>query len=295
MIEDSIAALLEQAGDQKISQLAEKWQAAEDKTDIESERQRMASYLGIMRESVAEGMNAQRRSLSGLTGGQASRMAEAVREHKTAGGSLLGRAAARAMAVAECNAAMGRIVAAPTAGSCGILPAALLTAQEEYNLTDEQLTDALFTASLFGQVIARRASISGAAGGCQAECGSASAMAAAALVELRGGTADMCAQACAFALMNTMGLVCDPVAGLVEIPCVYRNVGGIANAFSAADMALSGLRSPIPTDEVIDAMQSVGDQMPACLRETGEGGVAATPAAREIAQRILGADTAHFQ
>lgn len=194
------------------------------------------------------------------------------------------------MAVAECNAGMGRIVAAPTAGSCGILPAALLTAQEEYHLTDDQLTDALLTAAMFGQIIARRASISGAAGGCQAECGSAAAMAAAALVELRGGTADMCAQACSFALMNSMGLVCDPVAGLVEIPCVYRNVGGVANAFSAADMALSGLRSPIPTDEVIDAMQSVGDQMPACLRETGEGGVAATPTARQIARRVLGAD-----
>ena len=143
---------------------------------------------------------------------------------------------------------------------------------------------------MFGQIIARRASISGAAGGCQAECGSAAAMAAAALVELRGGTADMCAQACSFALMNSMGLVCDPVAGLVEIPCVYRNVGGVANAFSAADMALSGLRSPIPTDEVIDAIQSVGDQMPACLRETGEGGVAGTPTARQIALRVLGTD-----
>lgn len=295
MIEDSIAVLLEQAGDQKISQLAEKWQAAEDKADIADVRRRMASYLDIMRESVTEGMNPQRRSLSGLTGGQASRIAKAVEQNKTAGGSLLGRAAARAMAVAECNAAMGRIVAAPTAGSCGILPAALLTAQEEYNLTDDQLTDALFTASLFGQVIARRASISGAAGGCQAECGSAAAMAAAALVELRGGTADMCAQACSFALMNTMGLVCDPVAGLVEIPCVYRNVGGIANAFSAADMALAGLRSPIPTDEVIDAMQSVGDQMPACLRETGEGGVAATPASREIAHRILDSDVSKLK
>ncbi len=290
MREDSIAALLEKAEDGKISRLAEEWQAAEDKTDVSSVRERMARYLSIMRDSVNEGLNAQRRSLSGLTGGQAVRIAEAVTQGKTASGSLMGRAAARAMAVAECNAAMGRIVAAPTAGSCGILPAALLTAQEEYGLSDEELTGALLTASLFGQVIARRASISGAAGGCQAECGSAAAMAAAALVELRGGTADMCAQACSFALMNTMGLVCDPVAGLVEIPCVYRNVGGVANAFTAADMALAGMRSPIPTDEVIDAMQSVGEQMPACLRETGEGGVAGTPKAREIAHRILDAE-----
>ncbi len=289
-MDDSIASLLELAGDGAISRAAAQCQAEQDRTDVAAVRARMARYLEVMRDSVREGMNAERRSLSGLTGGQAARLFDAAAQGKTAGGSLLGRAAARAMAVAECNAGMGRIVAAPTAGSCGILPAALLTAQEEYNLTDDQLTDALLTAAMFGQIIARRASISGAAGGCQAECGSAAAMAAAALVELRGGTADMCAQACSFALMNSMGLVCDPVAGLVEIPCVYRNVGGVANAFSAADMALSGLCSSIPTDEVIDAMQSVGDQMPACLRETGEGGVAGTPTARQIALRVLGTD-----
>ena len=289
-MDDSIASLLEKAGDGKISRAAAMAQAGQERTDVAAVRARMARYLDVMRDSVRVGMNAERRSLSGLTGGQAARLFDAAAQGKTAGGPLLARAAARAMAVAECNAGMGRIVAAPTAGSCGILPAALLTAQEEYHLTDDQLTDALLTAAMFGQIIARRASISGAAGGCQAECGSAAAMAAAALVELRGGTADMCAQACSFALMNSMGLVCDPVAGLVEIPCVYRNVGGVANAFSAADMALSGLRSPIPTDEVIDAMQSVGDQMPACLRETGEGGVAATPTARQIARRVLGAD-----
>ena len=225
-----------------------------------------------------------------LIAGQASTQNAYAKAGDTICGDMINRLMARALSCSETNAAMGRICAAPTAGSCGILPAALLTAQEEYHLTDDQLTDALLTAAMFGQIIARRSSISGAAGGCQAECGSASAMAAAALVELRGGTADMCAQACSFALMNSMGLVCDPVAGLVEIPCVYRNVGGVANAFSAADMALSGLRSPIPTDEVIDAMQSVGDQMPACLRETGEGGVAATPTARQIARRVLGAD-----
>ena len=251
---------------------------------------RMDEALQVMRQSAQRGFDPKLHSMSRMTGGQAAKLQSAVAAGQTVGGDYLGRAAARALAIAECNAAMGKIVAAPTAGACGILPAALLTAQEAYQLSDEALRNGLIVAAAIGEVIAARASISGAQGGCQAECGSAAAMAAAALVELRGGTADMCAQACSFALMNSMGLVCDPVAGLVEIPCVYRNVGGVANAFSAADMALSGLRSPIPTDEVIDAMQSVGDQMPACLRETGEGGVAATPTARQIARRVLGAD-----
>ena len=191
----------------------------------------------------------------------------------------MGKAAVRAMAVAECNACMGRIVAAPTAGSCGILPAALLTMQEDRGLSDEALVDALFTAAAVGAVIAQRASVSGAEGGCQAECGSAAAMTAAALVELAGGTPEMSSAACGLALMNSMGLVCDPVAGLVEVPCVYRNVGSVANAMTAADMALAGIAAPIPTDEIIDAMKEVGDMLPACLRETGEGGVAACPSA----------------
>ena len=277
-MEDSIQALLEAAKGEKLSALAVRLQAKQDQVDENELRGRMAEYLGVMRASVEDGMREDARSLSGLTGGQAAKILSAVKDGRTAGGSLIGMAAARAMAVAECNACMGRIVAAPTAGSCGILPAALLTAQEAYGLTDDQLVDALFTAALFGQVIARRASISGAEGGCQAECGSAAAMAAAALVELRGGTPEMAAQACSFALMNVMGLVCDPVGGLVEVPCVYRNVGGVANAFTAADMALAGLASPVPTDEVSDAMREVGEALPTRLRETGEGGVAGTPA-----------------
>ena len=277
-MEDSIQALLEAAKGEKLSALALRLQAKQDQVDENELRGRMAEYLDVMRASVEDGMREDARSLSGLTGGQAAKILNAVKDGRTAGGSLIGMAAARAMAVAECNACMGRIVAAPTAGSCGILPAALLTAQEAYGLTDDQLVDALFTAALFGQVIARRASISGAEGGCQAECGSAAAMAAAALVELRGGTPEMAAQACSFALMNVMGLVCDPVGGLVEVPCVYRNVGGVANAFTAADMALARLASPVPTDEVIDAMREVGESLPTRLRETGEGGVAGTPA-----------------
>lgn len=239
----------------------------------------MHERLEVMRASVENGMNPDQRSLSGLSGGQAARLNRAVETGRTVSGSLMGRTAVRAMAVAECNACMGRIVAAPTAGSCGILPAAILTMQEERNLSDDALVDALFTAAAVGAVIAQRASVSGAEGGCQAECGSAAAMTAAALVELAGGTPEMASAACGLALMNSMGLVCDPVAGLVEVPCVYRNVGSVANALTAADMALAGIAAPIPTDEIIDAMKSVGDMLPACLRETGEGGVAACPSA----------------
>lgn len=239
----------------------------------------MRERLEVMRASVENGMNPDQRSLSGLSGGQAARLSRAVETGRRVSGSLMGRTAVRAMAVAECNACMGRIVAAPTAGSCGILPAAILTMQEERNLSDDALVDALFTAAAVGAVIAQRASVSGAEGGCQAECGSAAAMTAAALVELAGGTPEMASAACGLALMNSMGLVCDPVAGLVEVPCVYRNVGSVANALTAADMALAGIAAPIPTDEIIDAMKSVGDMLPACLRETGEGGVAACPSA----------------
>jgi len=239
----------------------------------------MHERLEVMRASVENGMNPDQRSLSGLSGGQAARLNRAVETGRTVSGSLMGKAAVRAMAVAECNACMGRIVAAPTAGSCGILPAAILTMQEERNLSDDALVNALFTAAAVGAVIAQRASVSGAEGGCQAECGSAAAMTAAALVELAGGTPEMASAACGLALMNSMGLVCDPVAGLVEVPCVYRNVGSVANALTAADMALAGIAAPIPTDEIIDAMKAVGDMLPACLRETGEGGVAACPSA----------------
>lgn len=233
----------------------------------------MRIALRVMRESVEEGLQPELRSVSGMAGGQAARL---LRHAPSAlGGPLLGKAATKALAVAECNACMGKIVAAPTAGACGILPGALLTVQEERGYSDDEVVDALFTAAAVGRVIARRASISGAEGGCQAECGSAAAMAAAALAELAGGTAQMASDACAFAMMNSLGLVCDPVDGLVEVPCVYRNVAGVAVALTAADMALAGIRSPIAADEVIDAMKAVGDAMPASLRETGEGGCAA--------------------
>lgn len=185
---------------------------------------------------------------------------------------------------------MKRIVAAPTAGSCGVLPAVLIPLAEERDVPEETILEALYIAAGFGQVTALRASVAGAEGGCQAEIGTASAMAAAALTHILGGTAQQCADAYAIALGNLLGLVCDPVAGLVEVPCVKRNVIGAVNAVSAANMAVAGITSRIPVDEVIDAMGEVGDALPASLRETGLGGLAATPTGRQEAERITRAE-----
>ena len=192
----------------------------------------------------------------------------------------------KALKVAECNACMKRIVAAPTAGSCGVLPAVLLPLAEERGIAQERILEALFLAAGFGQVTAARASVAGAEGGCQAEIGTASAMAAAALTHVMGGSAGQCADAFAMALGNLLGLVCDPVAGLVEVPCVKRNVVGAMNAVSAANMALAGIQSRIPADEVIDAMAEIGAALPTSLRETGLGGLAATPTGQRIAQQL---------
>ena len=279
-MERSVSKLLTRALERGgIAAAMRDWQLRHDDTvrGTEDMDARMAEALQVMRDAALKGLDPKTHSVSGLTGGNAAKLMAAALAGQTAGGSLLGRICARALAVAECNAAMGRIVAAPTAGACGILPAALITMQEEYGYTDAQLIDALYVAGAFGLIIANRASISGAEGGCQAECGSAAAMTAAAIVFLRGGEPRRQADACAFALMNLMGLVCDPVHGLVEVPCVYRNVGAVSVALSAADMALAGIDCPLPCDEVIDAMRQVGDALPSSLRETGEGGCAACP------------------
>ena len=249
----------------------------EDDGDQDTIYSKMQTALDVMRQAAEEGFDPDRRSMSGLTGGQAFKYREALLNGKTATRGMLGRAGARALAIAECNAVMGRIVAAPTAGACGILPALLLTLQEDYGFTDRQLCDGLIVAGVVGDVIANRASVSGAQGGCQAECGSAAAMAAAAAVYLRGGSVKQVFDAAGFALMNVMGLVCDPVQGLVEVPCVFRNVSGVAGALVAADLALAAIPCPIPPDEVIDAMKQVGDALPPSLRETGEAGCAACP------------------
>ena len=220
-------------------------------------------------------------SRSGLVGGAGKTMRTYVESGNTLCGPFVGKVMASALAMGESNACMKRIVAAPTAGACGVLPAVLVNYQKEKGTADEQIVRALYTAAGIGQVVAARAYIAGASGGCQAEIGTASAMAAGALTALGGGTPSQITHASAMALKNLLGLVCDPVGGLVEVPCVKRNVIGSVNALSAADMALAGIISRIPPDQVIDAMREVGDQMHPSLRETGQGGLANTPAARE--------------
>ena len=222
------------------------------------------------------------RSASGFAGGDAAKVAEAEARGQLLTGGYLAQVMAEALKTAECNACMKRIVAAPTAGSCGVLPAVLLPLWRSGNYNEEAICRALYVSAGFGQVGAARATLAGAEGGCQAEVGAASAMAAAALVELRGGTAEQCAEAFAMALTNLEGLVCDPVAGLVEIPCIKRNVIGAMNAVSCADMALAGVVGHIPADEVIDAMAEVGAAMSNDLRETGIGGLAGTPTGKAI-------------
>lgn len=240
----------------------------------------MQSHWHNMQEAIQEGLQPNLRSVSGLSGGQAAKLLERIQTGKALSGNLLGKAEAYALATAECNACMGKIVAAPTAGACGILPGLLQAMQEERSVQEDDLVRALFVAAAVGNSIAAQASISGAEGGCQAECGSAAAMAAAALVYLEKGTAQQSADAAAFALMNLLGLVCDPVGGLVEVPCVYRNIGSVSIAVSSAEMAIAGIRCPIEPDEVILAMKEVGDALPVSLRETGEGGCAACPSIR---------------
>ena len=222
------------------------------------------------------------RSASGFAGGDAAKVAEAEARGQLLTGGYLAQVMAEALKPAECNACMKRIVAAPTAGSCGVLPAVLLPLWRSGSYSEEAICRALYVSAGFGQVVAARATLAGAEGGCQAEVGAASAMAAAALVELRGGTAEQCAEAFAMALTNLEGLVCDPVAGLVEIPCIKRNVIGAMNAVSCADMALAGVVGHIPADEVIDAMAEVGAAMSNDLRETGIGGLAGTPTGKAI-------------
>ena len=241
------------------------WQAIQDAAD---------SYTGTQR------------SVSGLVGGDGLKMRLYARRGESIGGEFMDEVIVQAISMAESNACMRRIVAAPTAGSCGVVPAVLLPLCEREHYTQHELLEALYVASGIGAVIAYRASSSGAAGGCQAEIGTASAMAAGALVSLRGGTNEQIGHAVAMALKNLMGLVCDPVAGLVEVPCVKRNVIGAVNAISAADMALAGIESRIPVDEVIDAMGEVGRRMPVEFRETALGGLAATPTGKAVKERM---------
>ncbi|MGB4659034.1 MAG: L-serine ammonia-lyase, iron-sulfur-dependent, subunit alpha [Mobilitalea sp.] len=287
---NSVSELCREAEEKKIkiSELVLKEQASVMEKTEEELKQTMQAMLEVMRKSTEEGIDREKRSNSGLSGGDAYKMEQVVKEGRTICGPIIGNALVKALSASESNACMGKIVAAPTAGSCGIIPAVLMTIAKERKLSDEQLVMALFTSSAIGMVIANKASISGAEGGCQAECGSASAMAAAALVELCGGTPAMVEHACAISIKSVLGLVCDPVAGLVEIPCIKRNAMGAANAFVSAELALAGIESKIPVDEVIQAMKSVGDCMLPALKETADGGLAATPTAKKYRKQIFG-------
>lgn len=251
---------------------------------------RMENNLQVMEKAVARGIREDIRSHSGLTGGDARLLQAYLSSGKSLSGRTLLDAVSKAMATNEVNAAMGTICATPTAGSAGVVPGTLFGLKERLNPDREQMVRYLFTAGAFGFIVANNASISGAAGGCQAEVGSATGMAAAAAVEMAGGTPEQSAHAMAIALGNMLGLICDPVAGLVEVPCVKRNAIGASSAIVAADMALAGIKSKIPCDEVIDAMYRVGQMMPAAFRETAQGGLAATKTGRALKERIFGRD-----
>jgi len=284
MAYDSIHSMLKDARrtGKSLAELIYLSQAEENDISREEFHARMERMWETML-NVSEQYTGKEKSWSGLVGGDAAKLLAAP----ALCGDLMTQIMAEALKQAESNACMRVIVAAPTAGSCGVLPAVLIPLYRQ-GVSREKIIEALTVAAGVGQVIAKRASISGAEGGCQAEIGSASAMAAAAVVVIQDGTPQMAAQALAMALKNLLGLVCDPVAGLVEVPCVKRNVIGAVNAMSAAQMALAGIESRIPVDEVIDAMRRVGAIMSPTLRETGEGGLAGTPTGRDMAKKLFG-------
>lgn len=250
--------------------------------------ERMKKNYKVMKESCEFGLYNEVKSVSGLIGGDALRLQKYLENGHTLSGDFMVKAMARALSCSEVNAAMGKIVAAPTAGSCGILPAVLITAGEKLQKNDDELVEALFTASGVGIIIAQNATLSGAEGGCQAECGSAAAMGAAAVVELMGGTPEAALNAAAIVIKNILGLVCDPIAGLVEVPCAKRNASGAVNALTAADIAMAGIRSKIPFDDAVSAMYKVGRQLPCELRETAMGGLAATETGIKLKKKIMG-------
>lgn len=226
------------------------------------------------------------RSASGLAGGDGKKLEEFRKNPNRLIGDFLTEVMEKAVKMGESNACMKRIVAAPTAGSCGVIPAVLLTYGEQKDVSEEQLVRALFVAAGIGEVLAESASIAGAEGGCQAEIGSASAMAAGAVTFLEGGDEEDIVHGAALALKNMLGLTCDPVAGLVEVPCIKRNVAGAVNAVTSSQMVLAGIRSAIPPDEVVDSMRRIGRQLPPCLKETGQEGLAATPTGAQVAERL---------
>lgn len=249
---------------------------------------KMKKTLDVMRSGATEAREKEVYSVSGLIGGDAYKLQEYLKKGKSLSGDTMVLAMAMALSSSEVNASMGRIVACPTAGSCGILPAVILTAGERLGKSDDELVKALFASAAVGMIIGRNATFAGAEGGCQAECGSASGMAAAAIVEMMGGTPKMSLDAAAIVFKNILGLVCDPVAGLVEIPCAKRNSSGAVSALCTADLVMAGVESKIPFDDALSAMYKVGKSLPASLRETGLGGVAATKSGIELKKKVFG-------
>ena len=262
-----------------ISEVMRRREVELGETVREAVDRRMARALEIMGESAALPLKEPARSTGGLIGGESRKLYDHAARGEAICGPVLQRALAYAMGVSEVNASMGLIVAAPTAGSAGVVPGLLLALRDCYEIPDDRLIDALFNAGAVGYLAMRNATVAGAVGGCQAEVGVAAAMAASATVELMGGTPEQCLDAASTVLMNMLGLVCDPVGGLVEYPCQNRNAAGVANALIAAELALSGVRQLIPFDEMLDAMYAVGRRLPIELRETALGGCAAAPSA----------------
>lgn len=270
-----------------LSEIVIDYEMQKSRTNRDQVWQEMDQCLTVMIQAVEKGKNSREKSVSGMVGGDAARFGDYM-NGKSLLGAIAQKAILYALSVSEVNASMGRIVASPTAGSCGILPGALLAASEALAVPREKIVAGLFTAAGVGLIINEHASLAGALGGCQAECGSAAAMAAAAVVEMAGGTPDQAGQALALAFKNLLGLVCDPVAGLVEVPCVKRNAFGAVQALVAAELALAGIKSVIPPDEVITASYEIGCLMPSSLRETSEAGLAKTPTGRAIEDKIYG-------
>ncbi|HOO34402.1 MAG TPA: L-serine ammonia-lyase, iron-sulfur-dependent, subunit alpha [Thermotogota bacterium] len=272
----------------RLSEIVIKDECEEQETTEKALRKRMKKHYEVMRESAAACQETVVPSMGGLIGGDAKRVNDYTLNGKTICGDTITLAMSMAFSTSEINAAMGRICAAPTAGSAGIIPAAVITTAQRFYTSEKKIIDALFTASGIGKIIALKATLSGAEGGCQAECGSAAAMAAGAVVEMVGGSPEQSFDASAFALKSVMGLICDPIAGLVEAPCALRNASGVVNALICADMALAGVKSLIPFDEVVEAMYMVGKALPFEFRETALGGIATTETGKRFAREIFG-------
>lgn len=284
----SAQEMLEQISNHKISDLVIDNETELSELSRETIMEMLEYRYTVMDTSCRKALEGEIRSLSGLTGGSARKIWEYSQKGSAICDKTVMKAAAYALSCLEVNSSMGLIVAAPTAGACGILPGSLIAVAEKYEIPHKKVLEALATASGIGQIICKKATVSGAEGGCQAECGSAAAMAAGAIVEMLGGTPKQAFDAAAIAIQNIMGLVCDPVAGLVEMPCAKRNASGVANALLSADLVLGGLESEIPFDEVVEAMYRVGKALPSTLRETALGGVATTPTGLAMKEKIYG-------